>query len=418
MADSKITALTSIGTSTDPAVDPLVLVDVSDTSMAATGTTKKVTLNNLLSSSPTAGNAFTVSGLLTAGSATITGDLTVDTSTLKVDSVNDRVGIGTASPGTARLTVARANTAVGTRGTIYAYSTDSFAINLGGQISFGGSYTGTSETIFGSVAGRKETANDLDISGYLQFSTTNVFTGNVERMRLDSSGNLGLGVTPSAWDAGLSAFEMKSGSVLGFAGSVANFTSNAYYQGAWKYKTSAAAAYYQQANGSHNWQIASSGTAGNAITFTQAMTLDASGNLLVGGTTNTTSARYVIQNGTSNGVQYSMLELRGGSGSGANQLGLIRRQTTASVANSAATIYGTCTFGELMIVTGVGGGAIFSDLLMVSYNTVAVISSNTQQGSPAARTYSISSGNLQLTMGSATSMAITAQSFTAGALGA
>ena len=98
MADSKITALASISTSTDPAVDPLVIVDVSDTSMAASGTSKKVTLNNLLSSSPTATGAFTVSGLVTAGSATITGDLTVDTSTLKVDSTNNRVGIGTATP--------------------------------------------------------------------------------------------------------------------------------------------------------------------------------------------------------------------------------------------------------------------------------------------------------------------------------
>ena len=77
MADSKITALASISTSTDPAVDPLVIVDVSDTSMAATGTTKKVTLNNLLSSSPTATGAFSVTGLVTAGSATITGALTI-----------------------------------------------------------------------------------------------------------------------------------------------------------------------------------------------------------------------------------------------------------------------------------------------------------------------------------------------------
>ena len=85
MADSKITALTSISTSTDPANDPLVIVDVSDTSMAATGTTKKVTLNQLLGASGTA----------TLANATITGDLTVDTSTLKVDSANNKVGIGT-----------------------------------------------------------------------------------------------------------------------------------------------------------------------------------------------------------------------------------------------------------------------------------------------------------------------------------
>jgi len=37
--------------------------------------------------------------IVVPGSATITGDLTVDTSTLKVDSANNRVGIGTASPG-------------------------------------------------------------------------------------------------------------------------------------------------------------------------------------------------------------------------------------------------------------------------------------------------------------------------------
>lgn len=45
-----------------------------------------------------ANNIETAAGLLVGTSATITGDLTVDTSTLKVDSTNNRVGIGTASP--------------------------------------------------------------------------------------------------------------------------------------------------------------------------------------------------------------------------------------------------------------------------------------------------------------------------------
>ena len=84
MPDSKITALASTGTGTDPANDPLVIVDVSDTSMAATGTTKKVTLNQLLACSPTA----------TLASTTITGDLTVDTNVLKVDTSNNRVIVG------------------------------------------------------------------------------------------------------------------------------------------------------------------------------------------------------------------------------------------------------------------------------------------------------------------------------------
>ena len=74
MADSKITALTSISTSTDPAVDPLVIVDVSDTSMAATGTTKKVTLNQLLGAGGTATLASAaVTGALGAAGLNVTG---------------------------------------------------------------------------------------------------------------------------------------------------------------------------------------------------------------------------------------------------------------------------------------------------------------------------------------------------------
>jgi Chaperone of endosialidase len=104
------------------------------------------------------------------------------------------LGIGTSSP-SVKLTVAAASPSVASRGTTYLYSTDSMAANLGGQLSFGGSYTGTSETIFGAVAGRKENGTAGDINGYLQFSTTNSSLGVVERARIDSSGNLLVGIT-------------------------------------------------------------------------------------------------------------------------------------------------------------------------------------------------------------------------------
>ena len=100
MADTKITALTAL-TAADPINDVIPIVDVSDTTMAASGTTKKISVNNILSSSPTASGALTVTGLVTAGSASITGALTVDTTTLVVNAAGyaDRVGIGTATPG-------------------------------------------------------------------------------------------------------------------------------------------------------------------------------------------------------------------------------------------------------------------------------------------------------------------------------
>jgi hypothetical protein len=52
----------------------------------------------------------------------------------------------------------------------------------------------------------------------------------------------------------------------------------------WNYAVSQPAAQYRLMEAAHQWYNAPSGTAGNAITFTQAMTLDASGRLFVGAT--------------------------------------------------------------------------------------------------------------------------------------
>jgi hypothetical protein len=102
---------------------------------------------------------------------------------------------------------------------------------------------------------------------------------------INTAGNLGLGVTPSAWDT-FKAFDVNTfGSLFASTGSV-QLSGNAYYQSAFKYKlSSVAATNYVQSAGVHFWYTAPSGTAGDAISFTQAMTLDASGRLVIGSTT-------------------------------------------------------------------------------------------------------------------------------------
>ena len=130
-------------------------------------------------------------------------------------------------------------------------------------------------------------------------------------------GNLGLGVTPIGW--GGNVLCLHGDSALAFQGANGLITANAYYNGGWKYTTTNVASYYYQIGGAHQWTTAPSGTAGNPITFTQAMTLDASANLLVGTTsTSVTNGGYAfLING---GASYAPIGHATGTSSGAAYL--------------------------------------------------------------------------------------------------
>jgi hypothetical protein len=96
-----------------------------------------------------------------------------------------------------------------------------------------------------------------------------------------AGGNLGLGVTPSAWGI-TPALQVTLASIYNQGDDGTYITSNGYYNAGWKYIGASTATQYQMFSGQHRWFTAPSGTAGNAISFTQAMTLFNTGNLLVG----------------------------------------------------------------------------------------------------------------------------------------
>jgi hypothetical protein len=336
--------------------------------------------------------------IVVPGSATITGDLTVDTNTLKVDSANNRVGIGTVTPdnqlsvraasvavidvrggvgGAGALQISGNGTTLGTTSfdliqnslgaIVYQRDANPLFFNVNGSERYAISSSGVATwSNVGGVAGTAMTLNStglgvggspatkifasvtppgagqdgirvsdgtrliqMSISGstysyqgiganqnviYASGNPLSILsdaqnlrlgTGTNGYMLIDTSGNVGVGVTPSAWQSTTyKVLEFSRGVSLSGQTDAASMelTCNAYIDSAfsWIYKTTAAATHYRQFAGAHQWHIAPSGTAGNAITFTQAMTLDALGNLLVGLTAAGTTAAKTIQiaNGT------------------------------------------------------------------------------------------------------------------------
>ena len=119
-------------------------------------------------------------------------------------------------------------------------------------------------------------------------STSALATGSA--LKFDGT-NLGLGVTPSAWESGFKSISLATFASFAADSASTYVSSNVYYNGGWKYVGTGHASNYYQNEGAHVWRTAASGTAGNTVSFTQAMTLDASGNLLINTTANANSAK-------------------------------------------------------------------------------------------------------------------------------
>jgi hypothetical protein len=325
-------------------------------------------------------DALTVAGLVTAGSATITGDLTVRTNKLLVTSTGVGVGMTPITPlsgviGTTGAVFFRttdpaapvaspyiqapvstgfsstaavysfwyqdcgiSNPAVGAVGVVsgsserYRIAADGVATwsNVGGVAGTAMTLNATGLNVGGgsptakiSCAGYSSANQLADINIVRSSSGTTIQTGpNIvftdgtsintvtiqnsqgrfgiwnygasawnERLSVDSSGNVGVGVTPSAWNSDYKPIDIGlNGCIAGRVGAsnTLDIAANSFRNSAgdWVYKQAAStpAVRYQLdgSSGSHIWFSGVAGTAGNTIAgfTTAAMTLNSTGNLV------------------------------------------------------------------------------------------------------------------------------------------
>ena len=188
-----------------------------------------------------------------------------------------------------------------------------------------------------STTGFKVTA---DTTGTLVLQTGATPTTAVT---IDGSQNVGVGVTPSAWytTGGTSRWlELAGGTSFGSYGGSLTAGNNWYANSAGTdiYKATGLASQYVQSSGQHIWKNAASGTAGNAITFTQAMTLDASSILNIGNTTNAVAGGVaIIPNSNNSLIRVGHIAGSGSSSYYANffydssQIGSITQSGTTAV---------------------------------------------------------------------------------------
>jgi hypothetical protein len=247
----------------------------TSTNLDITDSSSVITMMRFFSNGNVAINSTTDSGekLQVNGTAKITG----------ASSFGDTLSVnGSGSFVYAATCTATAKVGSATAGGSFMVLTPSVNSGFNSGFAVDGVYNaGKSEinlSAFGAKSGGPYSAD-------MVFKTSSTTTLS-EKMRLDSSGNLGVAATPSAWSAvNTTALQVRTAS-LWSVNSRTYLGANYYYDTAGNkiYINSTFASEYAQINGQHQWSIAVSGTSGGTVSFIQAMTLTTAGRLLLGST--------------------------------------------------------------------------------------------------------------------------------------
>ena len=211
----------------------------------------------------------------TLSSLTVSGDLTVDTSTLKVDSTNNRVGISTTSPAVP-LDVAGNFIFKSPTNTLYG----NFDTTTAGYGAFrlqnqGSNYGFIGQTSSILASGGSNTALGLRSENEFAIATG----GSSERFRIDSSGRVGIGQSsPSSFDAGADNLVIGDTSDSSTGLTIASSSSGIIY---FADGTTGDQAYRGAISYSHPIDSMIFRTGG----FNERMRINSSGNLIIGTTT-------------------------------------------------------------------------------------------------------------------------------------
>jgi len=158
---------------------------------------------------------------------------------------------------------------------------------------------------------------------------------------IDSSENVGIGVTPEAWHANWTALQLGATGFVGQyqsgATDVTGLGSNIYSDGTYRYIETDEAAMIRLQDGEILLSVAPSGSADAAITWTNAMTIDNDGNI-VQGTASTgsdgrklrfQSSTYTFRSGTADAYHYEFYNANGA-------VGRIRTSGSATAYNTSS----------------------------------------------------------------------------------
>ena len=175
------------------------------------------------------------------------------------------------------------------------------AAGYGVRLNFSGEQSNGNEYTFGGIAGLYVDGGANN--GQLAFYTNNSGT-NAERMRIDSSGRVGIGVTPNDFHANNTAvLQLKDGNTIfsrtggQFLGVFQNLKYNS--SDVVQYIANGLGTAYFLADGVHKFFSASSGTANNNATLSEKFRIGASGQFGIGGTNYGTSGQVLTSGGGS-----------------------------------------------------------------------------------------------------------------------